>query len=395
MKKSYIAFILSITFTTPHLLFSQCTCANGDTPDSLIYHRYYDSIIATNTAINFPQFNDTIGVLSCIRMSDTVTTVVNYNLENNLNSTEDYNFETYRRSQFTGPASFFSSVLSPAKTYGPFTLASYDPSGSDDKVDVGPDTVFNKNHYTKYAAANSAYYGYDSVTFNYLTTSTFTILTGSDNAIIKLRAYTRLDVELIYYWCPFSVLETHLSGFSALMKDNKVLVRWSVNDPRETDKYEIEMSTDGKVFSNLGQGTSDISGNLTRYTFVYSPAKNYYGNLFFRIKQTDYEGKLLYSEIRSLYVKNHDNKENKNTYSLYPNPTISGINLQFVKITGGNYEVELYNSIGQSNFLKKYSLTKSGSINIEWPQKPAPGIYYLKVRDLNAKTEQVERLQIL
>jgi len=384
-------------FITPHKIFSQCTCSNGDIPDSLVFNRHYDSIIATNTAINFPQFNDTIGVLSCIRLSDTVTTVVNYNLENNLDATEDYNFETYRRSQFTGPSSFFSSVLSPAKTYGPFTLAAYDPLGNDDKVDVGPDTVFNKNYYTKYASGSSAYYGHtnDSVTFNYLTTSTFTILTGSDNAIIKLRAYTRLDVQLVYYWCPFNVLETHLSGFTTSLKDNNVIVHWAVNDPRETDKYEIEMSTDGKIFSNLGQGSFTLSGNLSRYTFVYSPAKTYSGNLFFRIKQTDYEGAALYSEIRSLHVKNNNRNTVKNTYSLYPNPTISGINLQFVKSTGGNYEVELFNSLGQSNFLKRYSLVQSGNINIEWPQKPVPGIYYLKVRDLNNKTEQVERLQIL
>ena len=37
-----------------------------------------------------------MGVLTCLRLSDTVTTVVNYNLENNLDTTEDYNFETYR-----------------------------------------------------------------------------------------------------------------------------------------------------------------------------------------------------------------------------------------------------------------------------------------------------------
>lgn len=395
MKKLSIISVLLVAVIIPHKTFSQCTCENGDVPDSLVYNRHYDSIITTNTAINFPKFIDTMGLLSCIRLSDTVSTVVNYNFENNLNTTAEYNFETYRRSQFTAPGGFFSSMQSPAKIYGPFTLAPYDPSGTADKVDIGPDTVFNKKYYTKYSSGSPAYYGYDSVTFNYLTTSTFTILTGSDNAIIKLKAFTRLDVQLIYYYCPFSVLETHLSGFTTSLKDNNVMVHWAVNDPRETDKYEIQMSTDGKKFSSVGQGTSDISGNVARYTFIYSPAKNFSGNLFFRIKQTDFEGAPLYSEIRSMYIKNNNSNLAKNTYSLYPNPTVSGINLQFVKSSGGNYEVELLNSLGQSNFRKKYSLNQSGSVDIEWPQKPAAGIYFLKVRDLNNRTEQVEKIQIL
>ncbi|MDQ2862661.1 MAG: T9SS type A sorting domain-containing protein, partial [Bacteroidota bacterium] len=347
--------------------------------------------------IHFPQFNDTMGIISCIRLSDTVTTVVNYSLENNINEGAEYNFETYRRSQFTGPGGFVSSLNSQVKTYGAFSLAAYDPSGTDDKVEIPSDTVFNKEYYTKYASGAAAYYGHnnDSVTFTYLTTSTFTILTGSDNAIIKLRAYTRLDVQLVYYFCPYSVLATHLIGFTTLLKDNNVIVHWAVNDPRETDKYEIEMSTDGRKFRNLGQGTSTLSGNVGSYTFIYSHDKNFSGNLFFRIKQTDHENAVLYSEIRNSYIKNTNPGAVKNTYSLYPNPTISGINLQFVKSNGGNYEVELFNSIGQSNFRKKYSLTQSSNINIEWPQKPVPGIYFLKVRDLNNKTEQVEKLQIL
>src|ERR1019366_8829887 len=219
-----------------------------------------------------------------------------------------------------------------------------------DNVDIGPDTVFNKRYYEQYGSSNPAFYGTGTVDFNYLTTSTFTILTGSDNAIFKLRAYTRLNVQLAYYWCPASILETHLTNFTASLLDKNVLVQWKVNDPRPTDKYEIEMSTDGKQFKNLGEGISTLSGNLSSYKFVYTPGKNFTGNLFFRIKQTDYEGKVLYSEIRTAGIS----KNNKATYSLYPNPSITGINIQFAKTGGGDYEVELINSFGQSNFLKKY-----------------------------------------
>jgi len=341
--------------------------------------------------MTFPQFNDTVGLLTCLRLSDTVTTVVNYNLENNLDTAEDYNFETYRRSQFTGPGGFFSSVLSPPKDYGPYSLAAYDPVGHDDEVDVGPDTVFNKNAHTQYFAGGSAYYGQGNVTLNYLTTSTFTILTGSDNAIIKLKAYTRLDAELVYYWCPFNVLETNLTAFTLSMEKNNIIVNWKLHDGHPTNMYEVEVSANGKDFSNLGQGVSTFSVTGTNSQFVYLPEKNFTGNLYFRIKETDNSGRITYSEIRSVYV----DKLTNTRLSLYPNPAVSGVHIQFVNSTGSNYRIELINSYGQLLFLKNYSLNKSSTLNIEWPDKPAPGTYFLKVTDIDNRSEQVERLKIL
>ena len=244
-----------------------------------------------------------------------------------------------------------------------------------DNIDIGPDTVFNKRYYEQYASANPAFYGTGTVDFNYLTTSTFTILTGSDNAIFTLRAYTRLDVKLVYYWCPFIVLATHISNFNASLKDNNIFIQWQVEDPGSTDKYEIEMSNDGKVFKNLGEGNSMISGSVAKYNFLYNVNQDFTGKLFFRIKQTNYSGRISYSEIRSVAInKNHA----ATTYSLYPNPSVTGVNIQFAKNTGGNYEVKLINSTGQAIFQKKYSLNQNGSINIEWPHKPVPGYLLFK-----------------
>ncbi len=389
MKKFYMLFTFITLLIFLQRGVAQCTCADGSTPDSISYSQYFDSIITTNTTITFPQFDPAIGILTCFRLGDTVTTVVSYNLENDLATTEDYNFETFRRSQFTGPGGFLSFVTSTPKDWGPYTLNPFGSPG--DNVDIGPDTTFNNTVFSQYGSSNPAFYGTGTVSFNYLTTSTFTILTGSDNAIFKLRAYTRLNVTLVYYWCPSIVLETHLTNFTTSVQDNNVIAQWKVNDPRPMDKYEIEMSTDGKEFKILGEGVSTISGNLTSYKFVYTPDRSFAGNLYFRIKRTDSDGKSIYSEIRTATISNN----NKAAYSLYPNPSITGLNIQFTKPTGGEYEVELINSNGQSNFLKKYSLDQGGSINIEWPHKPAAGIYYLRVRDLRDKTEQVERVQIM
>ncbi|MEP6584534.1 MAG: T9SS type A sorting domain-containing protein [Ginsengibacter sp.] len=391
MKKLYLTiFGVLLFFITLQKSHAQCTCSDGSTPDSIQYSNYYDSIIATNTVITFPQFDPAIGILTCIKLSDTVTTVVSYNLQNDLAYTEDYIFETYRRSQFTGPGGFFSSISSPPKNYGPYTLQPKDSIG--DNVDIGPDTVFNKRYHQQYASSNPAFYGTGTVNFNYLTTSTFTILTGSDNAIFKLRAYTRLFVNLTYYWCPSIVLTTQVSDFKVSLKnDNKILIEWSVNAPANMSKDEIEVSRDGKIFKNQGQGYALNSGTILKYNYLYSTDENFTGNLFFRIKKTDLSGKIIYSDIKSVAI----NKKVNGIYSLYPNPSVSGVSIQFAKNAGGNYEVKLLNTTGQKIFEKKYSLNSKASINIEWPQKPMPGIYYLKVKDLQTSLEETARLQVM
>ncbi len=389
MKKIYISVIFLSILISVKKINAQCTCSDGSIPDSISYSQYFDSIVTTNTTISFPQFDPSVGVLKCFKLKDTVTTIASYNLENDLPDSDEYNFETFRRSQFTGPGSFFSSVTSSPKDWGPYDLAPKDSAG--DNVDVGPDTTFYNNYSEKYGSSNAAFYGTGTVDFNYLTTSTFTILTGSDNAIFKLRAFTRLGVELTYYWCPQIVLESHLLNFTATVQNNNVLLQWEANDPQSTDKYETEVSADGKEFKNLGEAAVAFSGSPHRYKFIYTPDKNFTGNLFFRIKRTGDQEKFFYSEIRAVVI----NKNNNASYSVYPNPSITGINIQIIKNTGGAYEVALINSYGQINFLKKYSFTQGGSINIEWPHKPAAGIYYLKVKDLKNNTEQIERLQIM
>ena len=67
----------------------------------------------------------------------------------------------------------------------------------------------------------------------------------------------------------------------------------------------------------------------------------------------------------------------------------------FANPDGGEYEVELFNEVGQSSFKKQYAFKQSSTVNIEWPNKPAPGMYYLRVIDLKQRTEQVEKLRIL
>ncbi len=110
--------------------------------------------------------------------------------------------------------------------------------------------------------------------------------------------------------------------------------------------------------------------------------------------QYAYSGKSAYnssSNAKSVEV----NHSSTTKYTSYPNPSVKGVNIQFTTYNSGDYEVQLVNGNGHKVFGQKFALNKNNSIKIEWPQKPMPGIYYLKVKDLNTSFEETSRLQVM
>jgi len=388
MQKLYTVLPITITLFFSEQSLSQCTCSDGSTPDSLVYSQYVDSMISTSMTLSFPQFDPSMGTLTCFRMGDSVTSIANYNIQNNQDSAIDYEFLSQRTSKITGPGGFSSLLTSVQQDWGPYHLQPKDSVG--DSVNVGPDTAFYKSYYEKYGSPNAAFYGTGTVNFTYFSTSAITFLSSSSNAIFTLQAYTRLYAQLVYFWCPSSILATSMTSLTALLQNKNVLVQWTVNDASPANTYEVEVSANGKDFQPSGTGTANISGNRNRYNYIYTPENNFSGNLFFRIKETSMDGKVDYSEVRTVSIN-----KNGAQLNIYPNPSVTGINIQFNNPEGGDYEVQLINAYGQLNFEKKYSLTENGSLQIEWPQKPAAGIYFLRVKDLAKNTEQIERLKIL
>ena len=376
----------------PAKSFGQCTCTNGDPVSTIVHTQLFDSITSINTTIDFPKFDPSIGTLFCLQFASTVTTVGSSDLYNFEGHLETYIVESFRRSQFSGPNGFFTSTSSPAIVYGPYDLEAADPVGTADEVHIGPDTLFN-NRYTQtnINSGVAAYMGAGNVSFNYLNTSTNTLLDGSSNMDFSVRAYTRLAVNLTYYWCPNAILATNIKNFSAVKRENAVLLKWVTENKTPNTNYKIEYSIDGTNFSTIGNTDPGvITGSTTQHELQYAPGTTLSGNIYFRIKQIDALGKVTYSPIRIVNM----NENVAAGFIVYPNPVTQKVSMQFDRNLTGDYVINVTNLAGQIIYNKNIKLNNASNVQFEISNPPPSGMYYLKITDTKTRLSYSNKLII-
>ncbi|RYY64814.1 MAG: hypothetical protein EOO12_08665 [Chitinophagaceae bacterium] len=95
-----------------------------------------------------------------------------------------------------------------------------------------------------------------------------------------------------------SALPVQFIAFTATRQAGDVLVQWSTATEENADRYEVEVSTDGRNWTTLGSvRASGNSFNVRQYSYT---ARNQNGNLQFRVKQVDLDGRYTYTAVRTL-----------------------------------------------------------------------------------------------
>ena len=110
------------------------------------------------------------------------------------------------------------------------------------------------------------------------------------------------------------VVPVELLSFNGEAIDQQSHLWWITSSEINNERYEIEWSTDGTIFTPIGQVKG--AGNTIieqQYEFVHpSPAS---GNNYYRLKQIDFDGSFTYSNIIDLYF------EQEAEPLIFPNPT--------------------------------------------------------------------------
>jgi hypothetical protein len=156
----------------------------------------------------------------------------------------------------------------------------------------------------------------------------------------------------------------------------KAILHWSTASESNNDYFNIERSYDAETFEAIGsvKGAGN-SSKMNRYSFRdESPFKNEQGNqeVYYRIKQTDFDGKMDYSALRKLSLQ-----ETQVPIKIFYQNNTPIIN--WGTNASENCELELINLAGQKVWQAKLSSIQSFDQTPITAQTQA-GIYLLRIR---------------
>lgn len=172
-------------------------------------------------------------------------------------------------------------------------------------------------------------------------------------------------------------LPVELLSFTAKAEKNRVKLNWATAFEKNNSHFTIEKSADGLQWSKLASINSQGNGNVQQY---YNYTDNYpvSGTSWYRLSQTDYDGKTETFPAQRVYVSPYH-------YSIFPNPVKDLLTIQFD--TDEAPKIQMYNPVG--NRVSVPIEWCSGMVKINTSQLPA-GFYFLNIETYGvAEKEQI------
>ncbi|HEY4061818.1 MAG TPA: LamG-like jellyroll fold domain-containing protein [Puia sp.] len=130
------------------------------------------------------------------------------------------------------------------------------------------------------------------------------VYTGSlDDAIAYARVLSSTEVSNLYNFYSGVTLPLTWLSFTGQASTGDVLLQWQVGHVSGNDHFEIDHSTDGVVFNQIGSlSNSDNSPVEDSQTYQFADPNPVHGQNFYRIKQVDIDGHYSYSSVVEVNV---------------------------------------------------------------------------------------------
>ncbi len=168
-----------------------------------------------------------------------------------------------------------------------------------------------------------------------------------------------------------SALPIALKDFNAETRENSVVLNWVTASELNNDYFSVQRSEDGSNWETIH--TVNASGNSTTTQEYQSEDQSpLLGQSYYRLMQTDYDGRTSYSKTASVYFESTA----KNIITAYPNPTTDIIYL--TSNTAWSGPVMVINNMGQDVTTQIESTVVSNhQITINLSTLP-DGFYFIK-----------------
>ena len=131
-------------------------------------------------------------------------------------------------------------------------------------------------------------------------TNTGTVVSGPSVARSSSGTNSTLSSNTPTGFAPYDpiALPVQFLAFTATRQANDVLVQWSTATEENADRFEVEVSNDGRNWTTLGSvRAAGTSYAVRQYSFT---ARNQTGTLQYRVQQLDLDGRYTYTPVRTV-----------------------------------------------------------------------------------------------
>ncbi|MDQ3051169.1 MAG: T9SS type A sorting domain-containing protein, partial [Bacteroidota bacterium] len=179
-----------------------------------------------------------------------------------------------------------------------------------------------------------------------------------------------------------SPLPIELTSFEVAKQGEEVAITWATQTEINNDFFTVERSATGIDFEPIL--TVEGAGNSTNLLYYeIRDAHPRKGRNYYRLKQTDFDGKFTYSEVKSItFLQN-------GSFHIYPNPLTSGSELTLEVPDQGNYEVRILDFRGRNIYTATLTSGNGEALKINIDSSSIiDGIYGLIITGQHASFSQ-------
>jgi hypothetical protein len=177
---------------------------------------------------------------------------------------------------------------------------------------------------------------------------------------------------------PVAAASASVLYFNGTRSDQQVQLAWQTDSTSTARLFEIERSSDGKIFTQLGSIKVAAYGSQP---YTYTDTKPLSGNLYYRLKITGQTGAASYSYVVSMrYFSPKD-------WSVFPSPMkrgqYLGIEINNTKTKAAYFEVRVSNMDGEFLYRQIFTALPGRTRNILNFYCRNAGVHVVELRDGN------------
>jgi hypothetical protein len=179
---------------------------------------------------------------------------------------------------------------------------------------------------------------------------------------------------------PFTLPVTFLE-FTVTSNSRTVILKWSTTEEVQANRFEIEVSSDGRKWTALASVQAKGTSSGTAH-YTYTANKSLSSIAYYRIKEVDHDGRFMYSGVR--VFKQHD----KRTPVVSIGSVGGKVVLQFSKSQEEKVIVRILNLAGQA-ISQKYLYHVSGQVSLEMQANVRGGVIVMVESSTGRTSSQV------